>query len=325
MTKGELISRMKERYPRGFTLDQLAVIDILCPVLCFNSFIDTLYRIQKMKWTVYRLSGSTSKDPSSVNPKVISRSLTDELYSLIPCHVYSMVKDGILWTRVLMVEPILGKYEFIPSSLNDTTVTYIAHMLGSNYMLTSPLSRTYSSTVLTTFCMSIQQASYTPLSLSGSDVKSLLALVMNTNAGGFSDYLNQLKEKRPLEHGTIESTIPALMQKLPDNVHILDEKVVMENHVRSESEWGIADPPALQQLIVNSKVDDHQQGVTIPDIHMSVVFQGPNVLKGLKQFSEYGYATKIPIQISYNFTYIPRDPKNVVTIGDLSEEEDVSD
>ncbi len=34
-----------------------------------NSFIDTLYRIQKMKWTVYRLSGSTSKDPSSVNPK----------------------------------------------------------------------------------------------------------------------------------------------------------------------------------------------------------------------------------------------------------------
>ena len=36
-----------------------------------------------------------------------------------------MVKDGILWTRVMMVEPILGKYEFIPSSLNDTTVTYI--------------------------------------------------------------------------------------------------------------------------------------------------------------------------------------------------------
>ena len=72
-------------------------------------------------------------------------------------------------------------------------------MLGSNYMLTSPLSRTYSSTVLTTFCMSIQQASYTPLSLSGSDVstillfsewiESLLALAMNTNAGGFSEYV----------------------------------------------------------------------------------------------------------------------------------------
>ena len=27
-------------------------------------------------------------------------------------------------------------------------------------------------------------------------------------------YLNQLKEKRPLERGVIESTIPALMQKL---------------------------------------------------------------------------------------------------------------
>jgi hypothetical protein len=47
--------------------------------------------------------------------------------------------------------------------------------------------------------MSIQQASYTPLSLSGSDVstillfsewiESLLALVMNTNAGGFSEYV----------------------------------------------------------------------------------------------------------------------------------------
>ena len=34
----------------------------------------------------------------------------------------------------------------------------------------------------------------------------------------------------------------------------------MENHVRSESEWGIADPPALQQLIVNvgkSEMVDH--------------------------------------------------------------------
>ena len=89
-------------------------------------------------------------------------------------------------------------------------------------------------------------------------------------------YLNQLKEKRPLEHGTIESTIPALMQKLvifyqflyfqPDNVHILDEKVVMENHVRSESEWGIADPPALQQLIVNvgkSEMVDHRAKLMI--------------------------------------------------------------
>ena len=39
-----------------------------------------------------------------------------------------MVKDGILWTRVLMVEPIMGKYEFIPSTLNDTTVTYIVYL-----------------------------------------------------------------------------------------------------------------------------------------------------------------------------------------------------
>ena len=79
MTKGELISKMKERYvcicdgfhlkPRGFTLDQLAVIDILCCIFSFRLMIDTLYRVQKMKWTVYRLSGSTSKDPSSVNPK----------------------------------------------------------------------------------------------------------------------------------------------------------------------------------------------------------------------------------------------------------------
>lgn len=50
-------------------------------------------------------------------------------------------------------------------------------MLGSNYILTSPLSRTYGSTVLTTFCMSIKQASYTPLSLSGSDVSKIAVIL----------------------------------------------------------------------------------------------------------------------------------------------------
>ena len=31
----------------------------------------------------------------------------------------------------------------------------------------------------------------------------------------------------------------------------MDEKNVMANHIRSESEWGIAEPPAIQQVVVN--------------------------------------------------------------------------
>ena len=73
----------------------------------------------------------------------------------------------------------------------------------------------------------------------------------------------------------------------------------MANHIRSESEWGIAEPPAIQQVVVNSVVDSTLEGTVVPRIHMSVELQGPNVLQGLKELTEFGYATKIPVQISF--------------------------
>ncbi|KAK8815767.1 hypothetical protein WA538_004891 [Blastocystis sp. DL] len=287
--KQDLIMKIKEQYPNGFSLDQLAIMDILY----------TINRMYKTKWTVYQLDGRTSKDPNSVNPRVISRRISDELQSLINCHVFSMIRDGILWTRILLVEPVMGQLEFIPSATNDTSTTFIVHVLGSNYFLTSLLPDSYRSCVLTTFCSSIRQSKYTQLALTGGDVRSLLNLVMNTDSGGFADYLNQLKENRPLDRGAIRETTPTLCQQLPKNVHFVDEKNVMANHIRSESEWGIAEPPAIQQVVVNSVVDSTLEGTVVPRIHMSVELQGPNVLQGLKELTEFGYATKIPVQISF--------------------------
>ena len=45
-----------------------------------------------------------------------------------------------------------------------------------------------------------------------------------------TSYLNQLKENRPLDRGAIRETTPTLCQ---------------------QSEWGIAEPPAIQQVVVN--------------------------------------------------------------------------
>ena len=36
----------------------------------------------------------------------------------------------------------------------------------------------------------------------------------------------------------------------PPNVHFLDETTIAANHSKSEYDWGIMDPPALQQVII---------------------------------------------------------------------------
>lgn len=79
--KQDLIMKIKEQYvcpcptvqmqPNGFSLDQLAIMDILCTYFFVLSEVDTINRMYKTKWTVYQLDGRTSKDPNSVNPRCV--------------------------------------------------------------------------------------------------------------------------------------------------------------------------------------------------------------------------------------------------------------
>lgn len=105
----------------------------------------------------------------------------------------------------------------------------------------------------------------------------------------------------------------------PPNVHFLDEATIAANHAKSEYDWGIMDPPALQQVIVmvgvwemsdvKSTANWKEGAVEVPDVKMSVELQGPkwwrkrgvrtSVMKGLKEMEEYGYAPAIPVQISF--------------------------
>lgn len=43
-----------------------------------------------------------------------------------------MIRDGILWTRILLVEPVMGQLEFIPSATNDTSTTFIVRFPSRN-------------------------------------------------------------------------------------------------------------------------------------------------------------------------------------------------
>ena len=306
-TKQEMIVRIKEQYTHGFTLDQLAIMDI--------SYMQQ--RINKYRWFVYSLQSPTDKDHIVVDPQLITSHLARELGPLIYCHVYSGAKDGLLWIRILLAEPIHGRFEYIPTDRNETKVVYIAHLLGSNYIIVSQIPNAFRSIVLTCSSLAFKQSKCQPLNLSGSDVYALLNLVMNMSAGGVADYLNQLKEKRPLQHGKISRTVPELEKDLPENFHFLESEEIRERHRKSEEEWGISDPPAIQQIIVKTLMD----WKSIGNVKMDIELQGPNILKGLKQLTEFGYVTQIPVQL----LNIPRNPRNVIDLNILSDEENDDD
>ncbi|KAM7457075.1 hypothetical protein BLSTO_02171 [Blastocystis sp. subtype 1] len=305
MSKGEMISRIKEEYPFGFTLDQLAIIDIMF----------TIQRIQKFKWSAYGLKAPTNKNGTSLNPRVISNQLTKELEPLIYTHVYSTIHEGLLWIRILLVQPMDGRYEYVPSDTNDTKTVFIVHLLGSNYLFASQMPAAFTKLILTTVSIAFKQSRCEALHLTGNDV---------------GNYLNQLKEKRPLERGFITETTPLLLRELPPNVHFLDEATIAANHAKSEYDWGIMDPPALQQVIVmvgvwemsdvKSTANWKEGAVEVPDVKMSVELQGPNVMKGLKEMEEYGYAPAIP-GLNVQLLNIPKNPQNEIVIQCLSDEE----
>ena len=60
----------------------------------------------------------------------------------------------------------------------------------------------------------------------------------------------------------------------------------------------------------------------VGDVQMSIELQGTKwvfvgVLKGLKEMTEFGYASAIPVQL----LNIPKNPQNEVVIQTLSDEE----
>ena len=65
---------------------------------------------------------------------------------------------------------------------------------------------------------------------------------------------------------------------------------------------------------------------------MDIEFQGPkyvtdsllftnSILKGLKELTEFGYVTQVPVQL----LTIPRNPRNIVDLNMLSDEEEGDD
>ena len=128
----------------------------------------------------------------------------------------------------------------------------------------------------------------------------------------------------------------------------------MANHIRSESEWGIAEPPAIQQVVVNvgslfavdvERGRQHTGGNGgFADTHVRWI-AGTQVRKmGMKWIVVYyrvwrswlslvmlqRFPCKYPLRMqegkpNSQLISIPRNPRNVVTIGELSEDENDSE
>ena len=67
--------------------------------------------------------------------RVISKRILKELEPLTYCvihksvnltqHVYSTINNGLLWIRILLVQPIQGHFEYIPTEANETRVVFL--------------------------------------------------------------------------------------------------------------------------------------------------------------------------------------------------------
>lgn len=111
--------------------------------------------------------------------------------------MYCAVKDGLLWIRILLAEPVHGRFEYLPTDSNETKTIYLVHLLGSNYIIISQIPNNYRSLILTCTSLAFKQSKCEPLNLSGSNVctglkfllkiDALLNLVINMSAGGVTE------------------------------------------------------------------------------------------------------------------------------------------
>ena len=87
--------------------------------------------------------------------------------------MYSTIHEGLLWIRILLVQPMDGRYEYVPSDTNDTKTLFIVHLLGSNYLFASQMPAAFTKLILTTVSIAFKQSRCEALHLTGNDVGRL--------------------------------------------------------------------------------------------------------------------------------------------------------
>lgn len=306
VAKSEMITIIRENHPNGFTLDQYGLIEI--------SYVYS--KMQRQKWLVYRLGESTSLDAPSIVPRTITSSLYKELDALMLCHIYSCVHNGFLWIRIKPSELGTDASRF---SDEWSSSIFVTHVIGSNYVLMSPVAQKYSQLLVVAVAAALKRSHMELLELSGSNMDSLTELLFNMYSyGGFSDYRLQLKDNNPLDVRPIQKTTPRVVATLPENVVMEQSHEWWSHHQSSEQSWGTHDPPSLQSIVVNCTTHFlyHNNPIAY-DVSMNIEFKGSNILKGFKELEQSGYALLPQPIVEFG-----KNPRNVVSITEFSDEDD---
>lgn len=85
--------------------------------------------------------------------------------------MYSTIHEGLLWIRILLVQPVEGRFEYVPSDSNDTKTVFVVHLLGSNYLFSSQIPSSFVEAILTTVSLAFKQSRCEALHLTGNDVR----------------------------------------------------------------------------------------------------------------------------------------------------------
>ncbi|KAG0212092.1 hypothetical protein BGX28_006853 [Mortierella sp. GBA30] len=258
-----------------------------------------------------------------VNPSKIERTLSYYLGPYFKNHVQMLQDKGMAWIRICVHDGLAPNVLPIPAS-----IVYLIWFTNSEYLLSTTVKAEWKDFIMEALLRLFKANEVEEWPLSGKSPESLAALLLQKESqGALSRYrLNQLDDN-PLSTTPKKRKIEDPHQKYAKGAQDIRAEDMSRIAIRDRtiaSEFGPNTQPSLSRVDIQlnlpytDKAKDFELGrLNRQPFPMKVIFEGPNVIEGIKNLIPLGMAD--PIGMPKFLTELHSMATNSLTV-DMDEE-----
>ncbi|KAF9963618.1 hypothetical protein BGZ70_007297 [Mortierella alpina] len=231
---------------------------------------------------------------SNVGPSKIEKTLAHYLGPYFKHHIQTLQDKDMIWIRICIHDGLAPNVLPVPAS-----VVYLIWFTNSEYLLSSTIKAEWRDFIMEALLRLFKASEVVEWPLTGKSPTSLAALLLQKESqGAFSRYrLNQLDDN-PLSTAPKKRKAEDSLQKYAKGEHDIcaeDMSRIASRNRTVASEFGPNAQPSLSRVDIQlnlpytNKAKDFELGRLNRQVFpMKVIFEGPNVIEGLKSLIPLG-------------------------------------